>query len=165
MGHKEREHIEYAGVMSAERAADYFESLAAGLRQHIMVLESGESSLALDIAHDVKVEMEAQANIKKSSIEFELSWRPEAGTEIARPVLHVLSGDEMRRELAGGVDEVSIESEGAQRTEAETEPVPPATNGTESHSHARIRNATKSASRSSKTRSVKHKPATTRRRA
>jgi amphi-Trp domain-containing protein len=90
---KAREKLEYEAVLSAEDAARYFERLAAGMREHVMLVESGDSSVALDVSSNVKIELEVNADRKQSSIDVEVTWRPEDGEIISRPGLRVVPGD------------------------------------------------------------------------
>jgi amphi-Trp domain-containing protein len=95
MGHKKsgKDALEYTAVVPAEQAAEYFEKLAAGLREHLMVVESGNSSVALDVAREIKLELEINADPRKSSIEFALSWRPDEAEIVAKPSLTVVTRD------------------------------------------------------------------------
>jgi amphi-Trp domain-containing protein len=106
MTHRARQQVEYAALVSAEQAADYFESVAAGIRQHVMLVESGNDSIELDVADMMKLEAEFHADEKKSSIEFELSWQPAAGHTVAAPALHVLTSEDLgkRERLAQDID-------------------------------------------------------------
>lgn len=82
-----KDKISFSGAVAAEEAAQYLESLAKGIRERSMLLESGDSSLTLDLADDVKVELSASGDPEKgkASVELSLSWRQRRADEAAPP--------------------------------------------------------------------------------
>lgn len=91
-----KDKVEFAGSVSAQEAAQYLESLATGLRERAILLESGDSSVTFEVAEDVKIEIEATTNAEKgkSSIDVRMSWRqlrPEEA-DLAPPGLLIIAG-------------------------------------------------------------------------
>ncbi len=82
-----KEKVEFAGTLSAAEAAQYLESLAKGMREHTMLVESGDASLTLQVPADVKVEIEvaADADKGKTDVEISISWRQPREEEAAPP--------------------------------------------------------------------------------
>ena len=71
-----KEKVAFSGTVSAQEAAQYLESVAKGLRERSMLLESGDTSLTLEVADDVKIDIQASGGEKgKAALEFSLSWR------------------------------------------------------------------------------------------
>jgi amphi-Trp domain-containing protein len=72
-----KDKIEFAGTVSAQEAAQYLESVARGLRERAMLLESGDVSMSLDVPDEVKIEIEASGDPEKgkASIEFSIGWK------------------------------------------------------------------------------------------
>jgi amphi-Trp domain-containing protein len=90
-----KDKVQFAGTVSAQEAAQYLESLAKGLRERTMLLESGDASLTIEIPDDVKIEIEGSGDAEKgkASIELTLSMRRhEADTPIAPGLLIVPGG-------------------------------------------------------------------------
>jgi amphi-Trp domain-containing protein len=82
-----KERIQFSGTVSAQEAAQYLESLAKGLRERAMLLESGDSSITIEVSDEVKVEIDASASSEKgkASIDVSLGWRARAQEEAAPP--------------------------------------------------------------------------------
>src|SRR5262245_23176853 len=118
MADKEREKQElvFQSTASPDEAANYLQSVVDGLRQRALLAESGNDSIEMIVAGDVKFEVEFNASAKKSSISIAIGWRSETPEPAARPTLSVLSGRDMAER------EVEI----AEEHEAESEP---STNG------------------------------------
>jgi amphi-Trp domain-containing protein len=72
-----KDKVAFSGTVSAIEAAEYLESLAKGIRDGSMLLESGDTSLTLELAQEVKLDVEAAGDTEKgkSSVELSLSWR------------------------------------------------------------------------------------------
>lgn len=90
-----KDKIEFAGTVSAQEAAQYLESLAKGIRERSMLLESGDSSVTVEVADDVKVEIEVSADAAKgkASIDVSVSWRNRREEEaVPRPGLLIVAG-------------------------------------------------------------------------
>ncbi|HEY8173427.1 MAG TPA: amphi-Trp domain-containing protein [Dehalococcoidia bacterium] len=83
-----KDRIEFSGAVPPQEAAQYLESIAKGLRERSMLLESGDTSITVDVADEVKIEIKASSDAEKgkSSIELSLGWRQrEHGEEPAPP--------------------------------------------------------------------------------
>jgi amphi-Trp domain-containing protein len=82
-----KDKVGFSGTVSAEEAADYLDSLAKGIRERSMLLESGDTSLTLDLSDDVKIEVEASGDPEKgkASVEVSLSWRQRRDEEVTPP--------------------------------------------------------------------------------
>jgi amphi-Trp domain-containing protein len=87
--------FKYESQLRSEDVAGYLESLAAGIRQRDVHLESGSDSVSLRVADEVSFECIASENPEKARAGFTLciEWRT-ASHESARrsPALHILSG-------------------------------------------------------------------------
>jgi amphi-Trp domain-containing protein len=82
-----KDKVAFSGTVSADEAAQYLESLAKGIRERSMLLESGDTSLTLELADEVKIEMEASGDAEKgkSTVDLSLSWRARRAEEDAIP--------------------------------------------------------------------------------
>jgi amphi-Trp domain-containing protein len=82
-----KDKVGFSGVVSAEEAAQYLESLARGIRERSMLLESGDTSLTLELADDVKIDVEASGDPDKgkATVDLSLSWRQRRADETAPP--------------------------------------------------------------------------------
>lgn len=67
--------VEFARIASPEEIAEYLTSLAVGLKRGEISLESGERSLHLSPASDVKLELRAGQKERKGRIEIEIGWK------------------------------------------------------------------------------------------
>ncbi|PYN84992.1 MAG: hypothetical protein DMD87_24915 [Candidatus Rokuibacteriota bacterium] len=66
--------VQFARIASPEEIAEYLTSLAVGLKRGEISLESGERSLHLSPASDVKLELKAGQKEHKGRIELEIGW-------------------------------------------------------------------------------------------
>ena len=64
---KSHDTLRFASRMASEDAAGFLESLAAGLRQHEVRLESGHESVSLRVADDLSFECSANENLEKQA--------------------------------------------------------------------------------------------------
>jgi amphi-Trp domain-containing protein len=89
-----KDKIEYSGVVPVQEAAQYLESLARGLRERVLLLESGDSSVSIDVPDDVKVGIEASVDVDKgkASIDVSLGWRQRRDEEVVSPGLLIVAG-------------------------------------------------------------------------
>ena len=91
-----KDKIEFSGTISVQEAAQYLESLAKGLRERSMLLESGDVSFNVEIPDEVKIEIEVGNDVAKgkSNIEVSLSWRQRRQEEeaVASPGLLIVAG-------------------------------------------------------------------------
>jgi amphi-Trp domain-containing protein len=113
MSHDDRNKLEYAGVVSAEQAAEYFQTIADGMREHAMLLESGNSSVTLGVPGDVKLALQVSAGHGKSSIELALTWQDQA-TPAARPALRVVTADDFERPRSSRMADTAPGGDGAE---------------------------------------------------
>jgi amphi-Trp domain-containing protein len=67
--------VQFARIASPEEIAEYLTSLAVGLKRGEISLESGERSLHLSPASDVKLELKAAQKEHKGRIELEIGWK------------------------------------------------------------------------------------------
>ena len=73
--------VEFARIASPEEIAEYLTSLAVGLKRGEISLESGERSLHLSPASDVKLELRAGQKERKGRIEIEIGWKRSIATK------------------------------------------------------------------------------------
>ena len=67
--------VQFARIASPEEIAEYLTSLAVGLKRGEISLESGERSLHMAPASDVKLELKASQTEHKGRIELEIGWK------------------------------------------------------------------------------------------
>ena len=67
--------VQFARIASPEEIAEYLTSLAVGLKRGEISLESGERSVHLSPASDVKLELKVGQKERKGRIELEISWK------------------------------------------------------------------------------------------
>ena len=67
--------VQFARIASPEEIAEYLTSLAVGLKRGEISLESGERSLHMAPATDVKLELKASQKEHKGRIELEIGWK------------------------------------------------------------------------------------------
>ena len=70
--------VQFARIASPEEIAEYLTSLAVGLKRGEVSLESGERSLHLSPAGDIKLELKAGQKEHKGRIELEIGWKRSA---------------------------------------------------------------------------------------
>ncbi len=88
-----KDKVQFAGTVPAQEAAQYLESLAKGLRERSMLLESGDASLTIAVPDDVKIEIDAStdADKGKSTVDVSLSFRRREA-ETPAPGLLIVAG-------------------------------------------------------------------------
>jgi amphi-Trp domain-containing protein len=67
--------VQFARIASPEEIAEYLTSLAVGLKRGEISLESGERSLHMSPASDVKLELKAAQKERKGRIVLEIGWK------------------------------------------------------------------------------------------
>jgi len=82
--------VQFARIASPEEIAEYLTSLAVGLKRGEISLESGERSLHLSPASDVKLELKASQKEHKGRIELEIGWKRSTAAKTSE--LHVAVG-------------------------------------------------------------------------
>jgi amphi-Trp domain-containing protein len=89
----DKETLAFQDTVSAKEAAGFLEALAKSLREGSVLLESGDTSLGLQIGSEIKVDLQAQSNAekKKGAIELTLSWRAAEQVETP-PSLEIVPG-------------------------------------------------------------------------
>lgn len=90
-----KDKVQFSGTVPVQEAAQYLESLAKGLRERSMLLESGDASVTIAIPDDVKIEIEVAADSEKgkSTVDLSLSFRRrEAETKTPAPGLLIVAG-------------------------------------------------------------------------
>ena len=75
-----KDHFEFARMASPEEVAEYLSSLAVGLKRGELSLESGERTLRLSPASDLKLEIRVKQKESKGKIELEIGWKRTNGT-------------------------------------------------------------------------------------
>jgi amphi-Trp domain-containing protein len=98
-----KDKVAFAGAVSAQEAAQYLESLAKGLRERAMLLESGDVSINLDVPDEVKIELEVATDTDKgkSSIEVSVGWRQRRDEEVpVSPGLLIVAGSHAEASFA-----------------------------------------------------------------
>lgn len=83
----QKDKVQFAGSVPVQEAAQYLESLAKGLRERSMLLESGDTSITIEVPDEVKIEIEvAQDSEKgKGTVELALTWRQRREEEATPP--------------------------------------------------------------------------------
>jgi amphi-Trp domain-containing protein len=89
-----KEKVEFSGTVSVQEAAQYLESLAKGLRERTMLLESGDASVTIDVPDEVKIDIDVStdADKGKSSIDVSLSLRRREAEATIAPGLLIVPG-------------------------------------------------------------------------
>jgi amphi-Trp domain-containing protein len=90
-----KEKVHFSGTVPVQEAAQYLESLAKGLRERSLLLESGDASVTLEVPAEIKIDIEVSGDAEKgkSSIELYLGWRQVRETEAAvAPGLLIVAG-------------------------------------------------------------------------
>lgn len=82
-----KDKMHFAGSVPAEDVAGYLEAIARGIRERSMILESGDSSISVDVSDEMKFDLEisSDADKGKSSIELSIGWRARRDDEAALP--------------------------------------------------------------------------------
>jgi len=89
-----KDKVQFAGSVPAQEAAQYLESLAKGLRERTILLESGDASVTVEVPDEVKIEIDVSADAEKGKSTIEISIglrRREADTPVA-PGLLIMPG-------------------------------------------------------------------------
>jgi amphi-Trp domain-containing protein len=101
-----KQRVEFTNTVPATEAAEYLESLAKGLREGSLIVESGQSSATLEVPGEVSITLGVSADEEKGkgTIELGLGWRKREREEPeVAPGLLIVAGSAA---LAGvGVDE------------------------------------------------------------
>ena len=90
-----KDKVEFSGTIPVQEAAQYLESLAKGLRERAMLLESGDVSINLEVPDDVKIEITVASDSEKckANIEVSLGWRQRREEDVvATPGLLIVAG-------------------------------------------------------------------------
>jgi amphi-Trp domain-containing protein len=70
-----KDNFEFARIASPEEIAEYLTSLAVGLKRGEVSLESGERTLHLTPASDLKLELRVKDKDEKGKIALEIGWK------------------------------------------------------------------------------------------
>jgi amphi-Trp domain-containing protein len=70
-----KDRFEFARIASPEEIAEYLSSLAGGLKRGEVSLESGEETLRLTPASDMKLQLRVKQKDEKGKIELEIGWK------------------------------------------------------------------------------------------
>ena len=73
--------VQFARIASPEEIAEYLTSLAVGLKRGEVSLESGDRSLHLSPASDIKLELKAGQKEHKGRIVLEIGWKRSTATK------------------------------------------------------------------------------------
>ena len=76
-----KNNVQFARIASPEEIAEYLTSLAVGLKRGEVSLESGDRSLHLSPASDLKLELKAGQKERKGRIEIEIGWKRSTATK------------------------------------------------------------------------------------
>ena len=82
--------LEFARLVSPEEVAEYLTSLAVGLKRGEVALESGERSLHLQPASEVKLELRTVQKEQKGRLQIEIGWKRAQGARTSE--LRVATG-------------------------------------------------------------------------
>ena len=88
--------VQFARIASPEEIAEYLTSLAVGLKRGEVSLESGERSIHMSPASDVKLELKAAQKEHKGRVEIEIGWK--RSTSARTSELRVTSGSRSGRD-------------------------------------------------------------------
>ncbi len=96
-----KDKVQFTGTVPAQEAAQYLESLAKGLRERSMLLESGDASITIAVPDDVKIEIDASADSDKgkSTVDVSLSFRRREA-ETPAPGLLIVAGGAVAEQTA-----------------------------------------------------------------
>lgn len=88
------EKIKFESRLASGDVARYLESLAAGIRKHEVLLESGTDSVSLHVADELTFEFSARDNSEKARAEFSLTvqWRTALPESARAPDVLLISG-------------------------------------------------------------------------
>ncbi len=75
--------FEFARIASPEEVAEYLTSLAVGLKRGDVTLESGERSMHLTPASDLKIDLRVKNKEDKGKLTLELGWKRRTATKAA----------------------------------------------------------------------------------
>ncbi len=78
-----KDSFRFARIGSREEAAEYLASLGQGLKRGEVSLESGERSLHLIPAADLKIELKVKDRDEKGKIAIEIAWKRKTTTRAA----------------------------------------------------------------------------------
>ena len=76
-----KETFEFARIASPEEIAEYLTSLAEGLKRGEVSLESGERTLRLSPASELKIDLRVKDKDEKGRITLEIGWKRRTGTK------------------------------------------------------------------------------------
>jgi amphi-Trp domain-containing protein len=84
-----KETFEFARIGTREEIAEYLASLAQGLKRGEVSLESGERTLRLVPASDVKLELRIKDREEKGKIGLEIGWKRRTATRATDLVVQI----------------------------------------------------------------------------
>jgi amphi-Trp domain-containing protein len=73
--------VQFARIASPEEIAEYLTSLAVGLKRGEVSLESGDRSIHLSPASDIKLELKASQKEHKGRVVLEIGWKRSTATK------------------------------------------------------------------------------------
>ena len=86
--------VQFARIASPEEIAEYLTSLAVGLKRGEVSLESGERSIHLSPASEVKLELKTAQKEHKGRIVLQIGWKRSSVTRTSE--LRVMTGSRPR---------------------------------------------------------------------
>jgi amphi-Trp domain-containing protein len=78
-----KDSFRFARIGSREEAAEYLASLGQGLKRGEVSLESGERTLHLTPAAELKIELKVKDRDEKGKISIEIGWKRKTTTRAA----------------------------------------------------------------------------------
>jgi len=78
-----KDSFRFARIGSREEVAEYLGSLGQGLKRGEVSLESGERTLHLVPAADLKIELTIKEKEEKGKIAIEIGWKRRTATRVA----------------------------------------------------------------------------------
>jgi amphi-Trp domain-containing protein len=89
-----KDKVQFSGTVPAQEAAQYLESLAKGIRERTMLLESGDASVTIEVPDEVKIEIDVSSDAEKgkSSVDVSLGFRRRGAETPAAPGLLIVPG-------------------------------------------------------------------------
>jgi amphi-Trp domain-containing protein len=78
-----KDRFEFARIASPEEIVDYLTSLAVGLKRGEVSLESGERTLRLTPASEVKLDLKVGQKEQKGKLKLKLGWKQQTSARVS----------------------------------------------------------------------------------
>jgi amphi-Trp domain-containing protein len=87
----DKQSFDFSATIEAGDVASYLESIARGLRDANLVLQSGDQAIALAVGRELSFDVDASAGKNKASVQIELSWKLPGPTSERGPLALTIS--------------------------------------------------------------------------